>query len=181
LAHALCKQEKFAQAEKEAYRNLQKRRIFVRPATVQRYILFSLRYLYLALLDKGKPKIAESLLRGALRLSIDIHKKDHFNTVIALGHLQENLERQGKMDEASRVSQMSISELRESYLAEDNWDEERAKAWASKEGEEVSKYYPYVHTMYCGCSLSNTGGSTASRREICNAIRHWVFAESAIQ
>jgi hypothetical protein len=115
-------------------------------------------------------------LRGALRLSIDIHKKGHFKTVIALGHLQENLERQGKMDEASRVSQVSISELRESYLAEDNWDEERAKAWASKEGEEVSKYYPYVHTMYCGCSLS-----TASRREICNAIRHWVFAESAIQ
>jgi hypothetical protein len=58
LAHALCKLEKFAQAEKEAYRNLQNAEFSCDQPQFKDIFLFSLRYLYLALLDKGKPKIA---------------------------------------------------------------------------------------------------------------------------
>jgi hypothetical protein len=90
-----------------------------------------------------------------LRLSIDIHKEEHFSTTIALGDLEDFLWHQGKKDEADRVSLMSRSEL-QSYLAEDNWNGEKAKIWARNEAEEVFKYYPYPHTMYCGCHLWTT-------------------------
>jgi len=156
LAHALWRQGKYALLEKTACLNLKNAGFSCNRPQLKDEFLFSLRYLHLALRAQGKDKLAELLLRGALRLSIYIHKEEHFITEILSDQLRELLLSQGNRDEADRVLRMGPGELCESYLAEDPWNEGRAKVWASREGEEVLKYYPYRHTMYCGCSLWTT-------------------------
>jgi hypothetical protein len=151
LAHAFLKQRKIVLVEEAAHLNLENAAFSCSQPRAKDEFLFSLMYLHLALLDQGKIKLAESLLRGMLRLSIDIHREAHFTTVIALAHLRNILRNQDR-DKARRVSRMSISDLR-NYLAEDDWDEERARIWASKEGEDVFMYYPYPHTRYCDCAF----------------------------
>jgi hypothetical protein len=173
FAYVLFKQGNFAAAEKMACLNLQIAGFSCSRSQREQLkdvFLLNLRNLFLALFHQGKVKLAESVVRAALRLSIHFHEELHFTREIAFANLKEILESQGRTDEAERVLQMDTHTLRTSYLAENDWDEERAGKWALAEGEDVSKYYPFPHTMYCSCA-SEAQGFDAPERERFGVVR----------